>query len=331
MHQPIRLAVLGAIGGLLISGASMAATDSYNPLLVSPETQIEVIDLTVTDAVRDRTLPIRVYLPAETQPAPVVLFSHGLGGSCKNNPYLGRHWSGRGYAVVFVQHPGSDETVWQDTPAGERLAALTKAASLSNFLLRVGDIPVVLDALTQWHNQEEHALQGRLDLTSVGMSGHSFGAITTQAVSGQRMLTGTAAFTDPRIKAAVALSPSKPAAGSAQRAFGSVRIPWMLMTGNRDVSFIGEADAASRLAVFAALPPGDKYEVVLYDAEHSAFHEDALPGDTQARNPNHHRAVLALSTAFWDACLLDNPEAKAWLKGDGPRSILEEKDRWQTK
>lgn len=331
MHQRIRQAVLGAIGGLLISGAAMAVTDGYNPLLLSEAPQTEIVDLTVTDAVRDRILPIRVYLPAETKSAAVVLFSHGLGGSCRNNPYLGRHWAGRGYAVVFVQHPGSDESVWQDKPAGERLAALTKAASLSNFLLRAGDIPVVLDALTRWHGQEGHALQGRLDLTRVGMSGHSFGAITTQAVSGQRMLTGTAAFTDPRIKAAVALSPSRPAAGSAQRAFGSVHIPWMLMTGTKDVSFIGEADAASRLAVFASLPAGDKYEAVLYDAEHSAFHEDALPGDTEPRNPNHHRAVLALSTAFWDAYLLDNPDAKAWLKGDGPRSILEENDRWQTK
>ncbi len=330
MLQRIRQAVLCAAGAVLFSGVAMAG-DGYNPLLISQEPQVEMVDLTVTDAGRDRDIPIRVYLPAETQPAAVILFSHGLGGSCRNNPYLGRHWSGRGYAVVFVQHPGSDEAVWQDKPAGERLAALTKAASLSNFLLRAQDIPAVLNALQRWQDEAGHALQGRLDLTRVGMSGHSFGAITTQAVSGQRMLTGTAAFTDPRIDAAVMMSPSSPAAGSAQRAFGSVRIPWMLMTGTKDVSFIGEADAASRLAVFAALPPGNKYELVLNNAEHSAFNESPLPGDIETRNPNHHRAVLALSTAFWDAYLRDDPAAKDWLDGPRPQTVLEENDRWQIK
>ncbi len=37
------------------------------------------------------------------------------------------------------------------------------------------------------------------------MTGHSFGAVTTQAVSDQKFL-GRTAFTDPRIKAALAMS-----------------------------------------------------------------------------------------------------------------------------
>lgn len=72
------------------------------------------------------------------------------------------------------------------------------------------------------------------------------------------------------------------------------------MTGTKDLSRIGNIDMASRLAVFPALPEGDKYELVLNDAEHSAFSERALPADQTPRNPNHHRAILALSTAFWD-------------------------------
>jgi len=79
------------------------------------------------------------------------------------------------------------------------------------------------------------------------------------------------------------------------------------------------------------VPPGGKYELVLYDAEHSAFTDRALPGDKAQRNPNHHRAILALSTAFWDAYLGNNQAAKDWLDGNGPGSILEKKDRWQKK
>ncbi len=105
----------------------------------------------------------------------------------------------------------------------------------------------------------------------------------------------------------------------------------MLMTGTKDVAFIGDADVPSRLAVFPALPPGGKYELVLDKAEHSAFSDRALPGDTERRNPNHHRAIKALSTAFWDAWLREDPAAKTWLAGDGPYSVLEKNDRWQRK
>lgn len=103
------------------------------------------------------------------------------------------------------------------------------------------------------------------------------------------------------------------------------------MTGTKDIAPIGDADVKSRLALFPALPPGDKYELVLYGAEHSAFTDRALPGDMGKHNPNHHRAILALSTAFWDSYLQDNGAAKTWLDGDGPRSVLEKDDHWQKK
>ena len=64
-----------------------------------------------------------------------------------------------------------------------------------------------------------------------------------------------------------------------------MEIPWLLMTGTKDVAPIGEADLESRLAVFPALPPGGKYELVLDDAEHSAFTDRALPGDTGRATP----------------------------------------------
>ena len=127
------------------------------------------------------------------------------------------------------------------------------------------------------------------------------------------------------------MSPGAPQLGRAETAFGAVEIPWLLMTGTEDDSLISNADAASRRKVFAALPPGGHYELVLDGAEHSAFGDRALPGDREPRNPNHHRAILALSTAFWDTHLRGDDAARAWLTGDGPRSVLEKADRWQRK
>ncbi|MFA6103109.1 MAG: hypothetical protein WCV67_06875 [Victivallaceae bacterium] len=317
---------------LLFTAQAAAAGSAYDPLAINAQFTPEVVDLTVNDAERKRDIPVRVYLPAEKSPAPVVLFSHGLGGSREGNAYMGRHWAARGYAAVFIQHPGSDTSVWQDKPKDQRLDAMRQAASLENFMLRVKDVPAVLDQLERWNKTDGHGLAGRLDLTRIGMSGHSFGAVTTQAVSGQSTRWGKALFTDPRIKAAIAFSPGSPRQGAdPQQAFGRVKIPWMLMTGTKDVAIIGGADLKSRLAVFPALPPGGKYELVLYRAEHSAFTDRALPGDTEPRNPNHHRAILALSTAFWDAWLREDAAAKTWLDGGGARSALEKDDRWQTK
>jgi predicted dienelactone hydrolase len=324
---------IGVLFGVALAGAlSMAAAaPPYDPLAIANPRKAEPFDCTVRDTKRSRDIPLRVYLPADKRPAPVVLFSHGLGGSREGSPYLGEHWSARGFVVVVVQHIGSDDAVWKDIRPAERLAAMQKAASLQNTLLRFGDIPAVIDQLDRWHRSSDSPLAGRLDMKRIGMSGHSFGAVTTQGVSGQRTALGAASFADPRIKAALAMSPSSPRNGDPKRAFSGVAIPWLLMTGTNDVAIVGDADVASRLAVFPALPPGGKYELVLNGAEHSAFSDRALPGDKEKRNPNHHRAILALSTAFWDAWLRDDAEARVWLDGAGPSSVLEKQDRWQRK
>ena len=81
--------------------------------------------------------------------------------------------------------------------------------------------------------------------------------------------------------------------------------------------------------MYPALPAVPKYEVVLHNAEHSAFTDRALPGDREPRDPNHHRVMLALSTAFWDAYLRGDAAALVWLNGSGPRSVMEPDDLWQ--
>jgi predicted dienelactone hydrolase len=307
-----------------------AAAPTYDPLAVPDTALPPSLALNAHDGKRQRDLPLRVFLPAAKAPAPLILFSHGLGGTRDTCNYLGVHWSRRGYAVVFVQHPGSDDSVWKNAPLRERMAAMQQAASAQNLDARCLDVPAVLDQLAVWNQQEDHPCQARFDLDHVGMSGHSFGAITTQMVAGENVPLLGQKYTDLRIDAAIAMSPSSPKAMDGKRAFGDVRVPWLLMTGTADVSPIGQQDAASRQRVYPCLPRGiDRGELVLDGAEHSAFTERGLPGDGQQRNPNHHRAILALSTAFWDAQLRGDAAARAWLYGDGPRSVLEPKDRWQ--
>ncbi len=313
-------------------GYAIADEATYDPLSITKAANPEPVDLVVKDTLRNREIPLRIYLPADQSPAPVVLFSHGLGGSREGNPYLGRHWSARGYVVVFLQHAGSDEAVWKDVPLLQRMSNLKQAASLQNTVLRLKDIPAVIDQLERWNQLSDSLLMGRMDLKRIGMSGHSFGAVTTQGVSGQRTARGDATFTDKRIKAAIAMSPNSPkSGGDPQQLFGEVSIPWLLMTGTKDTAAVGDATVESRLAVYPALPAGGKYELVFEGGEHEAFSDHDLPATKSKRNPNHHRAILAISTAFWDTSLRDDAAARAWLDGTGPSSVLEQKDRWQHK
>lgn len=304
---------------------------SYDPLEVSGG-EIKTLLLDVDDRQRNRTVPIKVYLHESKKPVPVVLYSHGLGGSRETGRFLGEHWAARGYVAVFIQHPGSDESVWQGRPLRERMRALRGAADGENLLLRYADVTVVLDQLQRWNDDPQHPLSKRCDLDRIGMSGHSFGAVTTQGVAGQQFF-GAARYTDKRIKAAVIFSPSAPRVGRTDDAFGAVSLPWLLMTGTNDTAPIGNITVENRLSVFPALPAdGQKYELVLNEAEHSVFTDRPLPGERANRNPNHHRAIKALSTAFWDTYLKGDAAAKQFLHDEqAVRAVLEADDKWQRK
>jgi predicted dienelactone hydrolase len=299
---------------------------AYDPLAVGKK-DVSSVTFEVADDSRDRTIPIRAYLPETQEAAPVILFSHGLGGSRDNNPYLGNHWAKRGYVVVFVQHPGSDESVWKDVPRIQRMAEMRKAASPAAFLDRVKDVPAVIDALEKWNGEKEHGLHGRMDLENVGMSGHSFGAVTTQAMAGQSYAGGRISYLEGRLDAALMMSPSIPKLGDPAKAFGKITIPCLLMTGTLDDSPIGDTTPESRLMVFPNLTAAPAWQVVFDEATHMSFGERDFAGKAQNAG-RYHKAILALGTAFWDAHLKGDKAAKEWLVGEGAKSVLTQEDKW---
>ena len=156
------------------------------------------------------------------------------------------------------------------------------------------------------------------------------GAKTTQLMIGQgRLLSVTK--NDIRIRAAVVMSPSGPTLQSADSLFGSVTTPCLLLTGTRDsVPFLSDQSIESRLAIFPSLPSGNAYELVLHNATHSAFTDRSRRNDTLP-NAKHHRAIEAITTAFWDAYLQGNKEAQVWLRNGRIKGVIEPQDTWQTK
>lgn len=307
-----------------VVGLPQTAT-SYNPMASKGAVKTVLAEFKY----EDRTVPLKFYLPTGKTNVPTIILSHGLGGSREIGSYLGNHWAGRGYAVVAMQHAGSDANVMKNARTGlQKFQALKKAANGKAAVARYADVRETLDHLARLNKTDKFAEQ--FDLSKVGMSGHSFGAVTTQAVSGQSYGKMGQFHTDKRIKAALPLSPSPPRFGFNDSTFAKVSIPWLLMTGTDDDSPIGRnGDPESRRKVFAALPKaGHHYELCLDGAEHSAF-SDHRKG--KKHNPAHHPAIQAISTAFWDTYLLSDADAKNWLSGKGPKSVLDPKDEWLTK
>lgn len=296
------------------------------------EGSVDIFRFEPKDAERDRIVPLKVYCPDGEGPLPVVLFSHGLGGSRENNSYLGTYWAKGGFVAVFMQHTGSDEIVWKSAPMGKKWAALKKATTVEVTLSRLGDVPFVIDELERWNKDDDHPLRGKLDLEHIGLSGHSFGAVTTLALAGQKFPRGFTAA-DPRVDAFLAMSPQSGKGFSAEQAFGHIQVPILCMTGTKDGSPLDpDFKPSDRLKVYAALPEGDKYQLILKGAEHWAFGSDG-GRRKRDRNPSHHPAVQQISLRFWEAYLKGDKQAKVWLKSERPtlESGLGESDVWQWK
>jgi len=295
-------------------------------LCLNPLAQAEALRLELPGP--EYAVPVKVYLPENVSgPAPVVLFSHGLGGSREGAAYLGEHWAAAGYVVVAIQHPGSDASVWENLPKWKRWRALKRAADLESFMNRLSDVDVVLDYLERSVCSQKHRLHQRLDTSRVAMSGHSFGAITSQAIMGQNFRgRPDALFQDERVDCVILMSPSPSKGLDDEAAFGAVTLPVLCMTGTEDGSALSrEITPESRKQVYTALPEGQAYPVVFNQGRHSIF------SDYQTNDPRYHDAIETLTTAFLDAYLKQDPAALDWLHSDEVLESLASEDRWESK
>lgn len=267
-----------------------------------------------------RVVAYRARVPEGEGKRPTVIISHGLGGSLDAMEYLGRHWAEKGYLVVHLQHPGSDSSIWLGM-ALDREKTVKQATSVEEFTARVKDVRLALERL-----RTTPGLSERHDGGEIAVCGHSYGARTSMALSGERFPAApNADLADPRIRAAIVLSP--PPYSGPER-FGAIGIPQFHWTGTKDTTPIEESqDPALRLAPFRESSNPSSYLVVLDGADHMAF-SGRLPSNA-ARRENYrrwHSVMAEATTRFLDATLRSDRKAKAWLDGDGLRSLLGQRD-----
>jgi predicted dienelactone hydrolase len=281
-----------------------------------------VCDATWHDAARNRDIPVRIRMPADNGKAPLILFSHGLGGSVEAGSIWAKAWADAGFLVVHLQHPGSDG------PA-TRANGLRASMGAEQLLARVGDVRFALDTVTTGPKTGSCDL-ARGDMTHVGMAGHSFGSHTTLAVAGQSFrAAGAAELADRRITAAIAFSPAPPmrAGLTDADAFGSIAIPLLSLTGSEDSVPITPVTAQDRQRPFRAMS-GGKYLLWLDGANHAAFSGGGgRPIHGSAPDAHVQPIVIRATTLFWRWTLLGEGAARTELDAMarmlGPRDRLE--------
>ncbi len=270
-----------------------------------------------TDPARGgRVVPYKLYMPSGPGPFPVVIHSHGLGGNRDASTYILEAVAASGFIVVTLQHAGSDTGLLAGGGPSINEAAVVAAgrAGMTSDAARgrYGDVPFAIDQLAG-----DPALKGKADLSRIGMSGHSYGALSTLTAVGQRLPSApdNTEFAEPRIKAAIAYSPNKPRGDDPKLAFARVKTPMLHFTGTEDVTpFDLEKSAFERTTPFQAIQGADQYLIVLDGADHGVFGgRRALMGRLRPSDPSQMEIIKAETIRFWRAYLKDDKTALAEL------------------
>ena len=283
---------------LLAAGLMLGSLPAWAQQL--PQAHHREMDFDWLDAGRERPVPARLYWPpAASAAVPLVVFSHGIGGSRRGYSYLGRHWASHGYASLHVQHVGSDSALWGGNPLA-MVSRLQAAAQEREAIARVKDVRFALDRVTELAPAQ---LGAAIDTRRIVAAGHSYGANTSLLAVGARVARGDQwlEFRDPRFTAAVVISaPPFYGENDLPSVLGRVAVPTLHVTATEDVIQIPgyRSGAMDRLAVFDAVADRRKLLVVYEGGSHSIFTDRAGTGG-HALNPRVKAATKDLALAFF--------------------------------
>lgn len=277
----------------------------------------------------NREIKLKLYFPIEHdfRNLPVVFWSHGLGGSVDGAAFLSRYIASHGYVVLHIQHAGTDSSLWEGKPGHPwdiiKATHIPRSATLARF----GDIPFVLDNLPEWISAFPDAV-ACADLDNIGMSGHSFGAMTTQVMLGQQFPDDNGIlqdYSDPRFKCGIFYSPV-PAfhltGALPESIYGGINRSALHMTGTDDSSPVEGFSYENRLAVYDHTHLAEKYLLILKDGDHMVYNGSRGKLGVNPNRARHEEIIKMTALAFWDAHLKGDQAAMTWLTGDGFATYL---------
>jgi predicted dienelactone hydrolase len=301
------------------------------------------LPLTLTDSSRDRTLPVIVYLPENSnpKPAPVIVISHGAGEDINTFTYLAQHLASYGFGVIVLEHPGSNAKRFE-----QFLAGTSPPPESTEWLDRPLDIKYILDELTR-RAQSEPNFQ-KLNFQQVGVLGHSLGGYTALALAGASpdlerlrfdcrnedtlnlsmlvqcraveipLNTDLSLLADDRIKAVMPINPvSSSILGKS--GLKKVQIPVMIFAASQDIF---TPAVSEQIRPFTWLTTPNKYLVLIENATHFSAIAGPISGlgvipiAPEMIGPNPQLAqtyIKGLSVAFFEKYLNNKSDFKPYL------------------
>ncbi|MFI7704321.1 alpha/beta hydrolase family protein [Nonomuraea sp. NPDC049480] len=238
----------------------------------TPVPVISVRPVTLPAPGRGEDLLVRVSAPATGDELPVIVFSHGFGGSLDSYAPLVDFWVARGFVVVQPTH--LDSRTLNVTPDDPRHPQIWR--------FRVEDLTRIVDQL-DLIEASLAGLAGRLDRSRIAAAGHSWGAQTASMLLGARVLDAEGVpgedMSDPRIKAGVLLA--VPGTGGADLTpfaaehfsfmspdFAEMTTSALMVAGDKDQSALTVRGPEWFTDAYF-LSPGTKNLLTLFGAEHS--------------------------------------------------------------
>lgn len=284
------------LGGALRAGTALAAALALPWAARAAEPGLfDTLDFDWVDGARQRPVPVRLYLPAGSERQPVVVFSHGIGGSRRGYTWLGQHLAANGVASLHLQHVGSDRQVWTGGSLFGVFGRLIDAAQDQEAINRAQDLRFALDTLLGGDLAE------RVDPQRIVAAGHSYGANTTLLASGARVQRAgkLVDLRDERVRAAIVIS-APPFYGEAEpwRILQTVTVPSLHVTCTEDVIRIPGyySGLQDRLDVYEATASARKWLAVYEGGSHSMFTDRSGTGGSV--NAQAKVATRELALAF---------------------------------
>ncbi len=273
------------------------------------EAAFDVVDFDWVDVSRARPVPARLYWPANVSSGrvPLIVFSHGMGGSRSGYTYLARRWAAQGVASLHVQHIGSDSSLWHGNPftIADRVQDATRDSEAA---ARVRDLRFALDRVLSKESGPHAVL---VDRRRIVAAGYSYGANTALLAVGARVVRNGRwlGFRDPRYSAAIVIS-APPFYGETDLTgvLAKITVPTLHVTATEDVIAIPgfRSPPTDRIAIFSATPGKRNLLAVFQGASHGVFSDRPFAGGPRL-NRQVKRATADLTLAFLDQTFEGDP------------------------
>jgi predicted dienelactone hydrolase len=261
---------------------------------------------------------------AEKGPFPLLVVSHGYGGSGLGAVFFTEALAARGWVVAAPDHHDRDSAVrirGGQLEHFDRIGLLRRAREIAasgpedraRYLYRLDEMKLVVDRLTS-----AEPFRSVVDAKRIAVGGHSLGGFTALGLSGP-----IPAYHDPRISAVLLFSTGAGGYLFTEGELRAVRIPSMLMRGERERNERRGTATMSELSekIFRSVSP-PKYFLEVKGASHFSFNDrlaDTVGARLLSGTPEQFAVIRKYSIAFLETYVAGRNEAAAVLQQGDPR------------